>query len=357
MLRLEFKSYLLDFKFPAGTSRGVMHQRKVWFLKLSKSSQPEVSGFGEAAPIHRLSLEDIDKVEAVLKDIKRKLSRLQMPFNRAEAYDLVRDLVPEPFASVKFGLEMAFLDLLSGGNKEVFDSELSKGQGSIPINGLIWMNNLNHMKEQVEQKIQEGFTCIKLKIGALDFEKELTLIEFLRNLAGDAVIRVDANGAFQAREALAKIKRLAAFNIHSIEQPIMPSQMEAMQLLCNKAAIPIALDEELIPVKSSEEKKEILDFLKPQFLVLKPTLLGGFVHVEEWIRLAEERNIQWWITSALESNLGLNAISQFAATYDNELPQGLGTGQLYHNNIESPLRISEGKLFYDPKKSWAKIPV
>ena len=177
------------------------------------------------------------------------------------------------------------------------------------------------MKEQVEQKIQEGFTCIKLKIGALDFEKELTLIEFLRNLAGDAVIRVDANGAFQAREALAKIKRLAAFNIHSIEQPIMPSQMEAMQLLCNKAAIPIALDEELIPVKSSEEKKEILDFLKPQFLVLKPTLLGGFVHVEEWIRLAEERNIQWWITSALESNLGLNAISQFAATYDNEAPR------------------------------------
>lgn len=357
MLKLEYKPYTLDFTFDAGTSRGVMKKREVWFLKICDDRNPEVSGYGEVAPLNRLSMEDVSLVPDVLEQVQHKIRSFTTPRTEEVAFQIAQELSPMPFASVRFGLEVALLDLVHGGQKLIFDNAFYQKNEPIPINGLIWMGDMETMKQRAQEKLAQGFKCIKMKIGALQFEQELEVLKLLREVSGDLELRVDANGAFANHESLRKIMNLSEFGLHSIEQPIIPRQPEAMQLLCKKGAVKIALDEELIGVETKEAKQELLELLKPHYIVLKPSLIGGFKSTEEWIDLAEVLGIGWWITSALESNIGLNAIAQFTAGFENEEYHGLGTGQLYHNNIDSPLTVKNGLISWDADRDWGAMPL
>lgn len=350
-MKLEIKPYTLDFKFSARTSRGKLAERKVWFIRVSEGV---ASGIGEVAPIARLSPEDPDDVVDVLERIKEKLIHQKRPASEEAVYELVSSVVDEGFPSIRFGLEMALLDLLGGGSKYPLAKQLAGID--VPINGLVWMGDEAFMQEQIKEKLDAGFQCIKLKIGALDFDAELSIIKELRSFSEELVIRLDANGAFQTNEVLMKLKALSKYNIHSVEQPIMPLQPEAMELVCNRGEIPIALDEELIGIYRSRDKVDLIQEVRPQYLVLKPTLHGGLSSVKEWIDLAEMHGVGWWITSYLESNIGLNAIAQLASLYPkNPEYHGLGTGGLYHNNITSPIVIERGKLTYAKSEIWGDI--
>lgn len=351
MLRLEVKPYQLEFKFSAKTSRGSMTSRKVWFIKVTDDSGG--IGIGEVAPIDRLSPEDIDSIEPELERILILMRTMNSPNSIEDVFSLTSRLVSDEFPSIRFGLEVALLDLMNGGDKVIFNADYNNI--SLPINGLVWMGDVAFMQSQIKQKLEEGYQCIKLKVGAIDFETEVEIIKKLRNISDDLIIRLDANGAFQTNEVLAKLKILSQYNIHSIEQPILPMQPEAMEVVCSKSPIPVAFDEELIGIHSSIDRMELLQELKPQFLVLKPTLHGGFASISEWIDLAQMHDIQWWITSYLESNVGLNAIAQFASLYKNDLFHGLGTGNLYHNNIGSPITIKEGYFQYNSINRWHTI--
>lgn len=258
------------------------------------------------------------------------------------------------FPSIQFGVEMAFRSLESENPFLLFPSEFTLGQKSIPINGLVWMGDEAFMKQQIEEKIAQGFQCIKLKIGAIDFDKELQLLGFIRqNFTPEQIeIRVDANGAFNETEALNKLNLLTGYQLHSIEQPIQKNHTDMMSELCKMSKIDIALDEELIGVFSSQEKEDLLLKIKPKYIILKPSFIGGFRGANEWILLAEKHNIGWWITSALESNIGLNAIAQFTFLKQNLMPQGLGTGGLFTNNFGCPLEVKKGQLFYNPDSKW-----
>jgi o-succinylbenzoate synthase len=258
------------------------------------------------------------------------------------------------FPSIQFGVEMAFLSLQAVSPFELFPSDFTKSKDSILINGLVWMGEEGFMKQQIKEKLAEGFTCIKLKIGAIDFDKELGLLRFIRqNFDVKTIeIRVDANGAFTSNEALIKLNQLSEFELHSIEQPIQKNNTDKMSELCKTTPIPIALDEELIGVFNYEDKAMLLDVIQPQYIILKPSFIGGIKGSLEWIELAEKRNIGWWITSALESNVGLNAIAQFTYTLNNKMPQGLGTGGLYTNNFDCPLEIKNGQLVYVKERNW-----
>ncbi len=324
----------------------------MWFLKVS--DETGVVGIGEVAPIHRLSPEEVEDIPEYLNQLKNELKNVQIPKTEEEVFDLVAKLVPLQKPSVRFRLEMDFLDLMNGGKKHIFSSNLSNIQ--IPINGLVWMGDQYFMQEQIKEKLDAGFKCIKLKVGALDFETEVAIIKSLRKVSDELIIRLDANGAFHTNDVLMKLKRLHEFNIHSIEQPIMPMQPEAMELICSRSEIPIALDEELIGINASRERVDLLQDLKPHYLVLKPTLHGGFASVKEWIDLAEMHGIKWWITSYLESNLGLNAIAQFTSRFsNNESFHGLGTGGLYHNNVTSPIVIDRGCFTYAKSSVWGEV--
>lgn len=337
-MKLEVKPYTLKFSFDARTSRGAMTERKVWFLKLTIGN---TSGQGEVAPIPRLSPEDVNLVPGKLEELTAEVARAT---DLESLEDLLHDL--DGFPSIRFGLEMCILDLKNGGKGMWFDNLFSQGRSTIPINGLIWMGEKEWMIEQIDKKLDEGFDCIKIKVGSLDFESELEVLAYIRSKSREVTIRLDANGAFATNEVLAKLNKLADFDIHSIEQPIAPKQEQAMKLVVEKSPIPIAFDEELIGIRTINERQALLDFLKPHFLVLKPTLLGGFSETSEWIQLANERGIGWWVTSYLESNLGLNAIAQFTASMDDDMkiPHGLGTGGLFENNLPKDLRIENGKL-------------
>ncbi|WP_421763080.1 o-succinylbenzoate synthase [Ekhidna sp.] len=349
MLSLEVKPYLLDFKFSARTSRGKMENRKVWFLEVR--DEYGKCGIGEVAPIHRLSPEDVEGIPDILERLKKEIENCLVPQTEDEVYAIVSKLVSPNCPSIRFALEMALLDLMNGADKLIFRKDLQRIK--IPINGLVWMGDEAFMKEQIKQKLDDGFSCIKLKVGSLDFDIELELIKSLRKISDDLIIRLDANGAFQTEDVLFKIRDLSKYHIHSIEQPIMPMQPEAMELVCSRSEIPIALDEELIGIENSRDRVDMLQELKPQYLVLKPTLHGGFNSVKEWIDLAEMHGILWWITSYLESNLGLNAIAQFASLYpENKEFHGLGTGGLYHNNITSPIVIDQGFFTYAKSSVW-----
>jgi L-alanine-DL-glutamate epimerase-like enolase superfamily enzyme len=258
------------------------------------------------------------------------------------------------FPSIQIGVEMAFRSLEASDSFQLFPSEFSHGKQGIPINGLIWMGDKAFMRQQISEKIAAGFNCIKMKIGAIDFDTEWDLLKAIRNefSPADIELRVDANGAFSLSEATEKLKRLSQLNLHSIEQPIAPGQWEEMASLCANTPVPIALDEELIGVVSSDEKKRLLEQIKPQYIILKPSLIGGFRGGEEWIQLANSQDIGWWITSALESNIGLNAISQYTYIKNSKLPQGLGTGSLYTNNIPSPLTVRDGRIYYSDTEPW-----
>ena len=329
--------HTLNFKRPSGTSRGVLTSKETFFLVIE---QEDKKGIGECNLFRGLSADDVPDYEAKLQWVEQHLHLGE------EA--LLKELVA--FPSIQFGVEQAFRSVAASQWYELFPSDFTMGKDTIPINGLIWMGSPDFMKAQIKEKLAQGFRCIKMKIGAIDFEEEYRILKALRNefSASDIEIRVDANGAFQATEALVYLERLAALQLHSIEQPIRAGQWEAMAELCEHPPLPIALDEELIGVFTSEEKQRLLREIQPQYIILKPSLIGGYRGSEEWITLAETLGIGWWVTSALESNIGLNAIAQWTYTLHSPMPQGLGTGALYTNNLPFPLYVENGQLGFNP---------
>ncbi len=341
MIKASYHKYILNFKRPSGTSRGVLTSKETWFIIIEENNK---KGTGECGILRGLSIDDRPDFESKLKWV---CDNINMPLN-----SLLDELIE--FPSIQFGVEMAFKSFKSSNKFELFPSEFSKGNDSISINGLIWMGEKAFMKEQIKQKIEEGFSCIKMKIGAIDFSTELELLKYIRKEFSkkDIELRVDANGAFSVNKALEKLKRLSEFDLHSIEQPIRQGQWNDMAALCEQTPLPIALDEELIGVFSVAKRKQLLDTIKPQYIILKPSLVGGFHNTNNWIMLTKKYHIDWWITSALESNVGLNAIAQYTYTKENNIPQGLGTGSLYTNNFDSPLSIKNGTLRYDTKTNW-----
>ncbi len=352
-LRLSFEPYILNFKFDAGTSRGVMRERKVWFVKVSDTLNENLFGIGECAPIQGLSVEDISQVEFELERVTKVIHELDLKLSTDELLDAIEEMTDPLFPSIRFALETAVLDLKMGGKRILFENEFVTDGLKIPINGLIWMGTKEFMLQQAKEKIANGFNCIKMKIGAINLEEEKEILSYIRKYGGsDLILRVDANGAFPNNEVFKALKSLSAYDIHSIEQPIMPRQHEAMSLISVKSEIPIALDEDLIGVDKYEDKEYLLSYTKAPFIVIKPSLVGGIKSTREWIKLAEEHGIGWWITSALESNIGLNVIAQLTANYSLKTHHGLGTGQLFHNNIEGPLTVTSGFISYNPTISW-----
>lgn len=335
-----YARYQLKFIRPGGTSRGVLTEKETYFLVLREQGR---WGIGECALFRGLSRDDRPGYEQQLRwacqNIHRGLEAL-----RAELHD---------WPSLVFGLEQAFRSLSAEAPMELFPSAFLHG-GPIAINGLIWMGDAGFMEAQIEQKLSEGYKCLKLKIGALDFETELGLLRGLRRrfTPEQLELRVDANGAFKPGEALEALQRLSECELHSIEQPIRAGQWKAMAALCRESPLPIALDEELIALGPGVDKRSFLGQVSPQFLILKPSLLGGYAACEAWLSLAGELGIGWWVTSALESNVGLNAIAQWTATLPTAMPQGLGTGGLFSNNIDSPLQTHDGKLWYRAARGW-----
>jgi len=341
MLKFEVASRTLHFLQPAGTSRGVYTTRKSWFVRVTDTEKPGYTGVGECAPLPNLSCDDVPDYEERLRQICTLVETLgDIPYN-----------VLRPYPSMLFGIETALMRLKARGDI-IYDTPFVHGEG-MAINGLVWMGNHDEMLRRMEEKVEKGFGCVKLKIGAIDFEYEMDLIKRLRNRFSEDTIqlRLDANGAFTPAEALGKLHRLASYGIHSIEQPIAQRQWGKMGELCRKSPIPIALDEELIGVNITEAKRQMLETIRPQYIILKPSLHGGIHGCKEWISLAESMGIGSWITSALESNVGLSAIAQFAAHIYGcpaPMPQGLGTGMLFADNIDMPLKVEGDKLFYKP---------
>ncbi len=348
-MNIEIHKYRLDFRFEAGTSRGVMTSKDSYFLKLFDSDNPEIFGIGECGPLAGLSPDLSWNLQSAIEDCVNDVLEL-----KEINIENIPEIVSSNYPALRFALETAVLDLKNGGRRVLFENDFTNSKMSIPINGLVWMGDKSLMLSRIKKKIEAGFDCIKIKIGAINFDEEIELLRYIRKeYSKDRItIRLDANGAFKPEDALHILNRLSKFDIHSIEQPIMAGNWEAMRKICEKSVIPIALDEELIGIDNTDIKVQLLESIKPAFIVLKPTLLGGFQQTEEWINHAEERSIGWWITSALESNIGLNAIAQFTGNYKVQLPQGLGTGQLFHNNISSPLIIENGFLLHDRKNSW-----
>ena len=340
-MKASFFPYRLEFKQASGTSRGILKSKETWFIKIEDE---HATGFGECGMFRGLSCDDRPDFESKLKWVCHHID--------LGLEQLLIELID--FPSIQFGLEMAFLDLLSDSSNVLFPSKFTSGKGSIPINGLIWMGDEQFMKSQIRSKIDAGFDCLKFKIGAIDFDTELSLIKAIRKEYDVETIelRVDANGAFSPLEAMEKLKRLSDFNLHSIEQPIRQGQHDAMAKLCAHAPLPIALDEELIGIHDVTKRGLLLQTINPQYIILKPTLIGGFSGSQSWIDIAEKQSVDWWITSALESNIGLNAIAQWTYQLNVNRPQGLGTGALYTNNIEAPLKIYNGRLIYAPSVKW-----
>ena len=341
MVKASYKRYILNFKKASGTSRGVLKTKETWFLILESDNN---HGIGECGLFKGLSVDDKPDYEAKLKWVCQNIDL---------GLDVLLQKLSE-YPSIQFGLEMAFKSLESQNKFELFPSKFTRSEDSISINGLIWMGSKEFMKQQIQEKIESGFHCIKMKIGAIDFETEIQLIKSIREEfnSSDIELRVDANGAFNPSDALEKLKVLSELDLHSIEQPIRQGRIEDMTTLCDKTPLPIALDEELIGIFDFEKKEKLVKTINPQYIILKPSLIGGFKGSDEWINIAENRNIGWWITSALESNIGLNAIAQYTYTKHSELPQGLGTGSLFNNNFESPLTVEKGHLNYSKHLNW-----
>jgi len=340
-LKATYHKYILNFKRPSGTSRGILTEKETWFIVLEKDGK---KGIGECGILRGLSIDDRPDYEA-----KLQWTCAHIHLGENQLWEALIE-----FPSIQFGVEMAFQSLRSESPFLLFPSDFTNGEKSIPINGLVWMGSTSFMKQQIEEKLAEGFRCVKLKIGAIDFDTELQLLGYIRHhfTPEQIEIRVDANGAFDVSLALDKLIQLSEFKLHSIEQPIPKNNTDNMAELCKTTPIPIALDEELIGVFSLEEKEALLQKIKPQYIILKPSFIGGFRGSKEWISLAEKYKIGWWITSALESNIGLNAIAQWTFLQHNLMPQGLGTGALYTNNFDCPLVVSEGQLWYEKKHDW-----
>lgn len=348
-MRFAFAPYLLHFKEPGGTSRGVMTEKPTFLVKIFEEDDPEHFGIGEAAVFPGLSPEADGNYVWKLTEVLANVAI-------GKATDLTRH------SSIQFGLEQALLDFSNGCRGIYYPTPFTRGEGSIEINGLVWMGDFDKMMERLEEKIKAGFKCVKLKIGAIDWKSELDMIERIRSRFSpeQLTVRVDANGAFTMDDALPRLKRLADLGVHSIEQPIKAGNPELMAFLCQVSPLPIALDEELIGKGTTEEKTEMLDTIKPQYIILKPALCGGFSGGEEWISLAQQRGIGWWVTSALESNVGLNAIAQWTAALfasgnngsptASPIPQGLGTGGVFTDNFETPIYLEADQLRYNPSQ-------
>ena len=336
-----FKKYTLNFKKASGTSRGVYTTRDSWFIFLTDGTN---TGIGECAPLPDLSIESLKRMSAKLLQVCEEIGYFsQFP----------EDLQTWP--SIRFGLETALLDLKNGGHQILFPSAFTRGEEGIPINGLIWMGAPEFMKQQIRSKLEAGFRCIKMKIGALDFETEFELLKTIRSEFSpeEITLRVDANGAYSLKIALENLKRLSDLQIHSIEQPIEAGHWAEMAELCRKSPVPIGLDEELTGISSRTEMQKMMETIRPDYLILKPSLHGGFAGCEKWIEQAAKYRTGWWITSALESNIGLNAIAQWTFQLNATAEQGLGTGQLFTNNFDSPLEITSDQLWFRPEKKWS----
>jgi o-succinylbenzoate synthase len=339
-VKIDIEERVLHFKQPAGTSRGVYTERRIWLVTISDG---ERIGVGECAPLPNLSCDDIPNYTEVLRRFCDEVERTGELDTEA-----LRD-----YPSMLFGLETALMDVrckMEDGRSLLFDNAFSRGEVGIPINGLVWMGSFEEMRERIEQKLAQGFHCVKLKIGAIDFDAELELIKRIRERFSlhEVELRVDANGAFPFEEALYKMELLSQYALHSIEQPIKAKQWANMAELCRESPLPIALDEELIGVNDPDQKRQMLNIIRPRYIILKPSLHGGMMGVREWIDIANDMGIGSWITSALESNIGLNAIAQLAADIYGphiRMPQGLGTGQLFTDNIPMPLEIRGEKLW------------
>ena len=340
-MKATYHKYILNFKRPSGTSRGVLTQKETWFVVIKQDNN---FGIGECGILRSLSYDDVPEYEEKLKWACDNI-HLGLDY-------LLNSLME--FPSIQFGLEQAFLSFSCSNPYILFDTDFVNKQAEIPINGLVWMGDETFMHQQIEEKLTQGFSCIKMKIGAIDFEKEIKLLESIRKKYNkeEMELRVDANGAFAFSEALEKLKILSELDIHSIEQPIKQGNWKRMADLCQHTPLPIALDEELIGVFDVTKKEELLQTIQPQFIILKPSLVGGFKASYEWIKLARKHGIGWWITSALESNIGLNAIAQWTYGLDSKMPQGLGTGSLFTNNIDSPLTVNNGSVYYAKQKEW-----
>ena len=341
MIKATYYKYILQFKTPSGTSRGILKTKETWFLYLSKEGK---FGVGECGLFRGLSIDDRPDYEDKLKWVCNNIE-LGLDILLAKTIH---------FPSIQIGLEQAFLSLQSPSPFKLFVSNFTESNKSIDINGLIWMGDREFMNDQIKEKIAQGFRCLKMKIGAIDFATEIQLLASIRKefSINDIELRVDANGAFKPSEALEKLKILSNYDLHSIEQPIRQGHYQEMALLCEETPLPIALDEELIGVFDVTKRTKILQIIKPQYIILKPSLVGGFKESLEWIELAKEYGIGWWVTSALESNIGLNAIAQWTATLKSSMPQGLGTGGLFTNNFDSPLEVYKGGLYYNKNKNW-----
>lgn len=338
----------LKFKFEAGTSKAILQSKKSYFLKVGSPYLSGVTGVGEFGPLSWLSPDYTLNLESFVEQLPKQIDSL----NDVDAY-VAR--IPPHYPGLKFAIETALLDLRNGGKKEIFKTEFQKGQDSIYINGLVWMGTPHFMDGQAEELVLRGFKSLKFKVGALDFDQEFEFLSHIRSKYPDIEIRLDANGAFSPDTALAKLEKLAGLGIHSIEQPIATGQRRELTRIVKKSPIPVALDEELISAFRWTDRVRMLDSIKPAYCIFKPTLLGGFFETNQWISLCESKGIGWWITSMLESNIGLNAIAQYAATHKPELPQGLGTGSLYTNNVRSPLYLEGPFLKYDPIESWEEV--
>ncbi len=339
-MRIEIEERTLHFKQPAGTSRGVYTERRIWLVTVTDGF---AVGIGECAPLPKLSCDDIPNYAEVLRHFCDEVERTgEIP------YEALRD-----YPSMLFGLETALYEVRrkkEEGRDVLFDTPFSRGEVGIPINGLVWMGTFDEMRERIEQKLEQGFRCVKLKIGAIDFDAELELIKQIRGRFShhEVELRVDANGAFRFDEALYKLELLSQYALHSIEQPIKAGQWANMAELCRESPLPIALDEELIGVNDPEQKRQMLNIIKPRYIILKPSLHGGMMGVREWVDTARDMGIGSWITSALESNIGLNAIAQLCSDIYGDaikMPQGLGTGQLFTDNIPMPLEIRGDQLW------------
>lgn len=344
-MRAEYCRYRLLFREPSATSRAVMTDKETYFVRIADPERrPGAWGVGECALFRGLSADDVPDYEPRLAALCADITRYGPGA-----------VVPPDSSSMRFGVETALADLRNGGRRLPWPGRWTDGDRPIPINGLIWMGSSEQMMRRIDAKIAAGFRCIKLKIGGLDFADELALIASVRSRyrAEQLELRLDANGAFAPADALARLRALAPLGIHSIEQPIRAGQPDAMAELCRTSPIPIALDEELIGCRTTAEKCRLLDAIRPQYVILKPSLCGGFAAADEWADLARARSIGWWATSALESDIGLNAIAQWCDRRRTAMPQGLGTGQLFVNNVGSPLRQVADGLRYDPQGRWS----
>ncbi len=339
MIKANYNKIDLVFKNPAGTSRGTLYTKPSWFLIIKDTNNSKIS-IGECSIIPKLSIDKLDNYE-------EKLNQIVNTINDTQSLEHQFDFTKHP--SIKFGYEILTKDYNCKKDKILFKSDFTEGKFAIPINGLIWMGDKNSMLEQIKTKLNDGWRCLKLKIGAINFEEELNLLKYVRKQfdRNDLELRVDANGAFKPNEALKKLDTLSKLDIHSIEQPIKAGQREEMSILCEKTTLPIALDEELIGIFGFDKKEKLLKQINPQYIIIKPSLLGGWQESEEWIGIAKKMNINYWATSALESNIGLNAIAQWIGQNRKIGIQGLGTGQIYKENITSPLVSKSGYLKYD----------